>query len=93
VLSEDLADERAATEIADRLARAVGEPVPLGNGSDVHLRASIGIAFATGPDDSPETLIREADFAMYRAKRLGDVAWVVYEGPASQAVVEGSGDD
>ncbi len=80
VLSEDLADERAATEIADRLARAVGEPVPLGNGSDVHLRASIGVAFATGPDDSPETLIREADFAMYRAKRLADVPWVVYEG-------------
>jgi diguanylate cyclase (GGDEF)-like protein len=85
VLSEDLADERAATEIADRLAHAVGEPVPLGNGSDVRLRASIGIAFAAGPDDSPETLIREADVAMYRAKRLGDVPWVVYEGPASPA--------
>jgi diguanylate cyclase (GGDEF)-like protein len=85
VLSEDLADERAATEIADRLARAVGEPVPLDNGSDTRLRASIGIAFATGPDDSPETLIREADVAMYRAKRLGDVPWVVYERPASEA--------
>src|SRR4051794_29519638 len=60
VLSEDLADELAATEIADRLARAVGEPVPLDNGSHMRLRASIGIALATGPDDSPETLIREA---------------------------------
>jgi diguanylate cyclase (GGDEF)-like protein len=92
VLSEDLADERAATEIADRLAGAVGEPVPLGNGSDVHLRASIGIAFAAGPDDSPETLIREADVAMYRAKRLGDVPWVVYEDSASEAMVERSPD-
>jgi diguanylate cyclase (GGDEF)-like protein len=81
VLSEDLADERAATEIADRLARAVGEPVALDNGSDMRLRASIGIALAAGPDDSPETLIREADVAMYRAKRLGDVPWVVYERP------------
>ena len=83
VLSEDLADERAATEIADRLARAVGEPVQLDNGSAVHLRASIGIALAIGPDDRPETLIREADVAMYRAKRLGDVPWVVYERPAN----------
>ena len=81
VLSEDLADERAATEIADRLARAVGEPVSLDNGSDMRLRASIGIALAAGPDDNPETLIREADVAMYRAKRLGDVPWVVYERP------------
>jgi diguanylate cyclase (GGDEF)-like protein len=81
VLSEDLADERAATEIADRLARAVGEPVSLDNGSDMRLGASIGIALAAGPDDSPETLIREADVAMYRAKRLGDVPWVVYERP------------
>jgi diguanylate cyclase len=93
VLSEDLADERGATDIADRLARAVGEPMPLGDGSDVRLRASIGIAFASGPDDSPESLIREADFAMYRAKRLGDVPWVVYDGPASPAAVERSHDD
>ena len=76
-------NQRAATEIADRLARAVGEPVQLDNGSAVHLRASIGIALAIGPDDRPETLIREADVAMYRAKRLGDVPWVVYERPAN----------
>ena len=82
VLSEDLADERAANEIADRLARAVGEPVHLDNGSDVRLRASIGIALAAEPDETPETLMREADVAMYRAKRLGDVPWVVYERPA-----------
>ena len=41
------------------------------NGRSVHAGASIGVAIA-GPDHvAPELLIRDADFAMYRAKQAG----------------------
>jgi EAL domain-containing protein (putative c-di-GMP-specific phosphodiesterase class I) len=41
------------------------------NGRSVHVGASIGVAIA-GPDHAaPELLIRDADFAMYRAKQAG----------------------
>jgi len=87
VLSEGLAEERDATEIADRLFRAVGEPVQLDDESDVRVRASIGIALAAGPDDRPEAIIREADIAMYRAKQNVDLPWAIHDcsAPASPA--------
>ena len=33
--------------------------------------ASIGISIYDGPDDDPAELLREAEIAMYRAKRGG----------------------
>jgi predicted signal transduction protein with EAL and GGDEF domain len=37
----------------------------------VSVSASIGIAFDRDSDDVPETMLRDADFAMYEAKRQG----------------------
>jgi PleD family two-component response regulator len=37
----------------------------------VQIGASVGIAFASTPDADPDTLLSDADRALYRAKRTG----------------------
>jgi diguanylate cyclase (GGDEF)-like protein/PAS domain S-box-containing protein len=72
VLCDDLSPDRArlqAIDVAQRLLEVIEAPVLL-NGEDQHLSASIGIALA-GPGDTPETLLRDADAAMYQAKAGG----------------------
>jgi diguanylate cyclase (GGDEF)-like protein len=68
------ADEAGALALADRLEAAIGIPVAAG-GSEHRLSASIGIAI--GHDDA-ETLIREADAAVYRAKAAGGACVEVF---------------
>src|SRR5690606_9465904 len=55
--------------LADRVAHALGDPIDL-DGHRVHVTASIGVATTSIPAD-PETLVRDADLAMYRAKQDG----------------------
>ncbi|HVE46320.1 MAG TPA: EAL domain-containing protein [Acidimicrobiales bacterium] len=71
VLCEELEDERAALNIADRVARTMGAPFVV-DGNQISVTASIGIAFASpAAYDTPDALLREADAAMYRAKACG----------------------
>jgi EAL domain-containing protein (putative c-di-GMP-specific phosphodiesterase class I) len=55
--------------MADRILAALRQPVVV-EGQEVFLSASVGIAVAHGTG-SPETLLRDADAAMYRAKEKG----------------------
>jgi diguanylate cyclase (GGDEF)-like protein len=68
-----------ATWAAERLLAEIRNPVVV-NGRQITIRASIGIATSDldGPDTAWEDLLREADHAMYRAKRLGGSGWQVY---------------
>ncbi len=80
VLCEDLSvnDARGqAIDVARRLLEVIEAPVEL-HGEDQHLSASIGIAIA-GSGDSPETLLRDADAAMYRAKAAGKGRWELFD--------------
>ena len=56
-------------EVARRLLKVLEAPFYLG-GSEASVSASIGVAVA-GPEDDPDSLVRDADLAMYRAKSLG----------------------
>jgi EAL domain-containing protein (putative c-di-GMP-specific phosphodiesterase class I) len=67
VLCEDVDDEATVTVLADRLLSALGEPFVI-DGQVFHVSASLGIALAQGSASRPDTLIRDADAAMYRAK-------------------------
>lgn len=69
-LFEDLADEREVVLIAERISRAAGLPVKLED-REVDVTVSIGIAMVADPSIPRETVIREADAAVYRAKELG----------------------
>jgi len=68
VLIEDLANPEAALECARRLEQALLAPFSL-NGHELFMRASIGIVLADERHTTPEDLLRDADLAMYRAKR------------------------
>jgi predicted signal transduction protein with EAL and GGDEF domain len=67
--SVDGLDQAALT--AARIQAAVSAPLVI-HGEDVDVTISIGIAVASpGDEASPDTLLRDADEAMYKAKRQG----------------------
>ncbi|MGC4029401.1 MAG: EAL domain-containing protein [Steroidobacteraceae bacterium] len=70
VLLDGLHDAADAGLIADQLLDALSYPYVI-RGREVHSTASIGIV--TGGQDAPDagTLVRNADLAMYEAKRAG----------------------
>ncbi len=77
----------AALEIADRLLVELAKPVVFGPNSSAHSSASIGIAYGSA-DDSVESLLRDADIAMYTAKNNGKARWEVYRPGMRQQVLE-----
>jgi diguanylate cyclase (GGDEF)-like protein len=60
----------AASALADRIIASVATPIAVGSQS-VTVGASIGIAICPNDGTDPETLLRAADMAMYRAKEEG----------------------
>jgi len=73
ILCPDVDDPESVTRLAERVLDEIARPVWLVDG-EVFATASIGIACSLQRADapeSPETLVRDADAAMYRAKELG----------------------
>jgi diguanylate cyclase (GGDEF)-like protein/PAS domain S-box-containing protein len=70
ILAEELADEADAVIVAEKLAEALREPIAIGT-QEIVVSSSIGIAVADPAAATPETLVRDADVAMYRAKQKG----------------------
>lgn len=64
--------------LAARISAAISEPFII-DGRECFVGVSIGITFADRPDVTPESLIREADVAMYRAKRSAGSHVNVYD--------------
>lgn len=78
ILIEDI--ERAGEEIyvADRILTALRAPINIG-GKEVFVGASIGIALSSPSIKAPEDLLRNADAAMYTAKKEGKNRYSVYK--------------
>lgn len=69
VLFEDLYTVDDVMRASDRLLIALNQPVQFGR-REITVSASIGVALAD-PDTDGETLLRNADVAMYHAKQTG----------------------
>ncbi|MCT7661627.1 bifunctional diguanylate cyclase/phosphodiesterase [Mycobacterium sp. CPCC 205710] len=79
ILIRDTPD--AAARIADLIVDAFDEPLVV-DGRRLHARISLGLATASGPQDSGITadeLLRRADLAMYSAKRAASGRVRAYE--------------
>ncbi len=85
-LFEDLRSEREVVLIADRICRAASPPIEI-DGVELSVTVSVGIAMVGDPAVSPETVIREADAAMYRAKERGRSRYELFDEESRQRAV------
>ncbi len=72
VILTELPSDDDAGEMAHRIIQAVSAPLTLGD-RPVRVGASVGIAIYPGDGLEQDELLRNADFAMYRAKQAGGV--------------------
>ncbi len=77
ILLEEIAAPRDAITIARRILNGVREPFVIG-GNEVFTSASLGIVLKTDGYDRPESMLRDADTAMYRAKEMGKSRFKVF---------------
>jgi diguanylate cyclase (GGDEF)-like protein len=86
LLVEDVDEPHDAIHVAERVTRTLATPFSLA-GREVFVHASVGIAFGE-EDAGADTLLRNADVAMYRAKERGKATYEVYESSMHTAVVQ-----
>ncbi|MGE5468806.1 MAG: diguanylate cyclase domain-containing protein, partial [Ignavibacteria bacterium] len=70
VIMSDLFDTDRVGEVAQSMLRSLSEPFPLGKDA-VYISASIGITIFPSDANNIESLLRNADQAMYAAKEQG----------------------
>lgn len=73
----DISRREDAAIVARKVLAALAEPFFI-EGHEVLLSASVGISIFPDDGRDAETLIRNADVAMYRAKQLGDSGYLYY---------------
>ena len=70
ILAEEIDSDGEALALAERVLDALEEPFQLGS-AEVSMLASVGVSVSHDPEADPESMLREADVAMYRAKGAG----------------------
>ena len=70
IVLEEVEDFPTVTGIAARIVDDVGRPMSV-NGAEVVVTASVGIAYSEDGLTDVESLLHDADLAMYRAKAAG----------------------
>jgi diguanylate cyclase (GGDEF)-like protein len=69
IVCDELTDETEALRVGERVLRSLREPFTVGT-EEIFLSGSLGIALAEA-DSAADTMLRDADAAMYRAKLRG----------------------
>ncbi len=87
ILLESIKDIGYATQIAERIHHSLRSPFHL-DGNEVLSGASIGIIMSSEVTESPDTLLRDADTALYRAKAMGKGRYEVFDQEMHKTAVE-----
>jgi len=77
IAAADIGQQADAVRIAARVAEQLAAPFSL-NGQEVYVTSSVGIALNRSEHDRPESLLRDADTAMYKAKVNGKSRFEVF---------------
>ena len=78
ILLDDIRDPIEAIRVAGRIQAELATPFVV-NEQEIVIAASIGIASSASPHLNAEDLLRDADIAMYRAKRAGKARCEVFD--------------
>lgn len=87
VLLEDVAAPTDAIRIAQHIQESLSPEFALGE-HNIVVTASLGIALLSTAHLSPEDLIRDAELAMYRAKRTGKARCEVFDPEMHSAAIK-----
>jgi diguanylate cyclase (GGDEF)-like protein len=87
VLLDRIPDVTAAIQVASHISQSLQRPFNL-QGHEVFISTSIGIALSTTQDDNPESFLRNADIALYRAKANGKAGYEVFDGAMHTEALE-----
>ena len=87
VLLEEVADPVYVGGVSQKLITALAAPFVIG-GREYRVTASIGVSTYPGDGQDAETLLKNADSAMYRAKELGRNAFEFYSAQISSGALE-----
>jgi diguanylate cyclase (GGDEF)-like protein len=78
ILIEDVTSIEDATQVSERIHRAMMKPFQL-SGQELFVSTSIGISVSEKGGVHPENMLRDAEFAMHRAKKAGRSCTQVYQ--------------
>ncbi|HEY0133327.1 MAG TPA: EAL domain-containing protein [Nannocystis sp.] len=78
ILLRSIHDASDAIRVADRVLNLLKQPFTL-RGQDVYVPTSVGIALSASGYERPEDVLRDADTAMYRAKRRGKGRYELFD--------------
>ncbi len=88
VVLEDITSAQEAADTAERILESLAAPLTV-DGKEIYIGSSLGISVVTGePSADADELIRNADAAMYIAKREGKGGYRIFEPAMHEGVLE-----
>jgi diguanylate cyclase (GGDEF)-like protein/PAS domain S-box-containing protein len=86
ILIDEIGGIGEAVNVANRIQSELKQPFTV-DGQEVYTSASIGIVYHSDEYDSPGDILRDADTAMYRAKRMGKDRYELFDLKMRQDVI------
>ncbi|MFP5506346.1 MAG: putative bifunctional diguanylate cyclase/phosphodiesterase, partial [Gammaproteobacteria bacterium] len=85
LIQTNLNTVEGAADLADRLIEVLAQPYHI-DGHEIHSAASIGVTIFPFDDHNAEDLLKNADMAMYKAKREGRSRYQFYIAELNQVI-------